>query len=122
MDQEKDAERRAKERFSIHFKVSIFDIGEAGRHFLEESELHDVSGDGLSFLSHSPQMYQVGQRLHVSIVLPGTDRVDARLEGNATVAWVNPSPEAMVSVGLAMDDPLDFISGTHRLHQPEHGA
>ena len=81
------------------------------------------SGGGMSFLSRSPGLYHPGQRLHIKITLPGTDVLDARLQGNATVAWVSEehSDTQGVSVGVSMDDLLDFRSST-RSAADDHGA
>jgi hypothetical protein len=108
--QKSGGNRRDYERFAVGFKVSIFDMREPGQQLLEESVLKDVSGGGVGFLSRSPGLYHPGQRLRISIILPGTDVLDARLEGNATVAWVDEerSDTKGVSVGISVDDLLDF--------------
>ncbi|HXH64140.1 MAG TPA: PilZ domain-containing protein [Mariprofundaceae bacterium] len=114
MVQGKGEDRRASQRFAMDFKVSIHDVREGGLSFLEESVLHDVSGVGVSFLSKMPELYHAGQRLHISIILPGTDNLEARLEGNATVVRIGQAAATGVFVGVSMDDPLDFVSGAHR--------
>jgi PilZ domain len=120
MGEEMGGERRASERFPMDFKVSVHDIGESGQVFLEGSVLHDVSGVGVSFLSKAPELYHAGQRLHISIILPGTDTLEARLEGDATVVRVDRIPKtAEVYIGVSMDDPLDFVSGIHLASSPD---
>lgn len=122
MEQGKGTERRASQRFAMDFKISIYDH-ENGRRFLEDSVLHDVSGVGISFLSRSPQLYQTGQRLHICIVLPGTDTLEARLEGDASVVRVDVHAESTASIGLAMDDPLDFVAGMYQIpREPGQGV
>jgi hypothetical protein len=115
MVQENGPERRASERFAMDFKVSVHEIRDGSRSFLEDSVLRDVSGVGIGFLTHRPETYHVGQRLHVTIILPGTDRLEARLEGDATVVRVAQDTEKGMFVGVSMDDPLDFIAGMHRM-------
>jgi hypothetical protein len=113
MAQEKDTERRTSERFAMEFIISIHRIHDDGEIFLENTVLHDVSGGGISFLSHMPHTYHPGQRLHISIILPGTDHLEARLEGNATVVRIG-HMDAGMYVGASMDEPLDFISAVHQ--------
>lgn len=108
--QESGGNRRDYERFAVGLIVRIFDTRESDQQCLEVSMLENVSGGGLGFLTRSPGLYYPGQRLHISIILPGTDVLDARLEGNATVAWVGEarSDTQDASVGVSMDDLLDF--------------
>jgi PilZ domain len=120
MDKKRDGERRASERFPMDFKVSVHDVRESGQVFLEDSVLHDVSGVGVSFLSKAPELYHAGQRLHISIILPGTETLEARLEGNATVVRLGHTTEtAEAYIGVSMDDPLDFIAGIHLVSSPD---
>ena len=115
MVQENGPERRESERFAMDFKVSIHEVRDGKQSFLEDSVLHDVSGVGICFLTRRSEMYRPGQRLHVTIILPGTDRLEARLEGDATVVRVARDPERGMFVGVSMDKPLDFIAGVHRM-------
>lgn len=114
MVQENDAERRESERFAMDFKISIHDIHEGGQSFLEDAVLRDVSGVGVSFLSRMSERYHPGQRLYISIVLPGTDHLEARLEGNATVVRIGQITDGRAFVGVSMDEPLDFVSAARR--------
>jgi len=123
MEQGKGSEHRSSQRFAMDFKISVYIEQDGSQRFVEDSILQDVSIDGIGFLSRSPQLYHVGQRLHVSIVLPGTDTLEARLEGDATVVRMDAYAESTTSIGLLMDNPLDFISGMHQVpREPEQGV
>lgn len=109
MEQGKDANRRAYDRFALDLKVRVCAPGGDGRQMLEDSVLRDVSGGGASFASRDPGRYHIGQRLRLVIMLPGTDRIDARLEGFATVVHVDrPGADDAALIGVSMDDMLDF--------------
>ena len=81
MEQGKGSEHRSSQRFAMDFKISVYIEQDGSQRFVEDSILQDVSIDGIGFLSRSPRLYHIGQRLHVSIGLPGTDTLEARLEG-----------------------------------------
>lgn len=109
MEQGKDANRRAYERYALDLKVRVYALAGDEAQMLEDSVLRDVSGGGASFASRDPARYHVGQRLQLVIQLPGTDRVDARLEGHATVVHIDkPAGGEQTLIGVSMDDMLDF--------------
>jgi len=109
MEQGKDANRRAYERYTLDLRVRVCVSGDDGRRMLEDSVLRDVSGSGASFASRDPGRYRVGQHLRLAIMLPGTDRIDARLEGHATVIRIGESgADGAALIGVSMDDMLDF--------------
>jgi hypothetical protein len=109
MEQGKDANRRAYERFALDLKVRVHAAGGDGRQVLEDSVLRDVSGSGAAFPSRDPGRYHIGQRLLLVIQLPGTDRIDARLEGHATIIRIGgPGADDPALIGVTMDDMLDF--------------
>ncbi len=109
MEQGKDANRRAFERYTLDLRVRVCVSGGDGRQMLEDSVLRDVSGSGASFASRDPGRYHIGQDLRLVIMLPGTDRIDARLEGGATVIRIDrPAADGAALIGVSMDDMLDF--------------
>lgn len=109
MDQGKEANRRAYERFTLDLEVRVYALDDGGRRMLEDSVLCDVSGSGASFASRDARPYRIGQRLQLVIVLPGTDRLDARMEGEATVIRIDPpDADGAVLIGVTMDDMMDF--------------
>lgn len=109
MEQGKDGNRRTYERFTLGLKVRVYAHDGDQRRMLEDSVLRDVSGGGASFASRDPGCYQVGQHLQLVIMLPGTDQLDARMEGQATVIHIGePCSDGTALVGVSMDDMLDF--------------
>jgi len=112
----KQPDLREFERFSIDFKVEVHAFEGVIRHYLEEVCLRDISGGGVCFFSTCPDMYNIGQRLFLSIRLPGTDKMDATMQGEATVAWISeqdggaPNKPAGSHIGVFMDDLMAFSS------------
>lgn len=105
----KDENRRAYDRFALDLRVRVYAADGDARRMLEDSVLCDVSGGGASIVSREPGRYRVGQRLQLVIMLPGTDRLDARMEGRATVIHIGePGADGAARVGVSMDDMLDF--------------
>lgn len=109
MEHGKDANRRAYERYALDLKVRVYALVGDETQMLEESVLRDVSGGGVSFASRDPGRYHVGQPLQLVIMLPGTDRVDVRMEGQATVIRIDePAGGDRALIGVSMDDMLDL--------------
>ena len=109
-----EAEHRQFERFPIEFKVELYALEGPIRHYLETACLRDISGGGACFFSTCPDMYDVGQRLFLSIRLPKTGTGSAAMQGEATVAWIGKHEEGSPNepdgsrVGVCMDDLLAF--------------
>lgn len=110
------AGRREFERFPVEFKVEVHALEGVIRHYLEDACLRDVSGGGACFSSVCPDMYSIGQRLLLTIHLPGTDKMNATMEGEAIVAWIG-EQEGVASnkpagsrIGVMMDDLMAFNS------------
>lgn len=107
-----DQEHRQFERFPIGFVVEVHLMNPDGsRQRIETAELKDVSGGGVRFVSAHSETYKIGQRLHLSIFLPGTGKVTATMEGNASVVWVGTLENGGVSVGVKLDDLMNFGRG-----------
>lgn len=117
-------ERRNYERYEIEIKVEIYDMDGAAKEYLETTTLRDISGGGARFASQHPERYSIGQRLFVSIVLPGTESRHPSMQGKATVIWVGDDGDSGMgaSVGLRMDDLLVFDHLGRRTPDTEGGT
>ncbi|GMR00163.1 MAG: hypothetical protein BMS9Abin18_0996 [Zetaproteobacteria bacterium] len=108
--------QREFERFPVEFKVEVYALEEVIRHYLEDACLRDISDGGACFFSVCPDMYSVGQRLFLSIRLPGTDKMNATMQGEAIVAWIgeqeggSSNKPAGSRIGVFMDDLMAFNS------------
>jgi len=109
-----NVEYREFERFPIEFEVEVYAREGSGRHHLETAGLRDVSNGGVCFFSTCPNIYVIGQLLFLSIHLPGTDKVDAAMQGEVTVIWIGKQKESPPNepgrsyIGVCMDDLLAF--------------
>jgi len=110
----REVKQREFNRFPIEFEVDIYALEGAGRRHLETAGLQDVSGGGVRFFSASPEIYIRGQRVFLSVHLPGTDTVDASMRGEATIIWIGernegaPDAQTGAYIGACMDDLLTF--------------
>jgi len=104
-----DEEHREYERFPIGFIVDIhLQQPDGALKRIEATELEDVSDGGVRFSSKHPDIYEVGQQVHLCITMPGMGVVKAVMQGEASVTWVGCWEGDTFSVGLKLDDPLDF--------------
>lgn len=117
--------RRAYERHTIEFEVEVSALDGAQREFMEMAVLRDVSGGGACFISTRPELYSEGQRLALAIYLPGTDQLDARMQGDATVVWIGAPDDAApggmprTSIGVCMDDLMTFEHIMQNMESPD---
>ncbi len=106
--------RRAFERHPLEFEVDISTVSGTIKHPIERTVLNNISGDGACFLSNRPESYSNGQRIALNIHMPDTGKIDACMEGRATIIWIGDThaPEAgkahRVPVGISMDNLLSF--------------
>ncbi|MDQ7012169.1 MAG: PilZ domain-containing protein [Mariprofundaceae bacterium] len=103
--------RRKHERRPVHFEVEVFLRQGAVKEYVEMAVLNDISGGGLCFASTRPEVYAAGQELSLNILLPGSDRLDSQMQGDATVVWTRLENEAegvRGRVGVVMDGLLAF--------------
>jgi len=82
-------------------------------HPVEKTTLRDISGQGACFLSNKPASYAIGQKIILDIHMPGTQKTDARMQGQATIAWIsheqkNEAGGQQASIGVSMDGLLSF--------------
>ncbi|MDQ6959182.1 MAG: PilZ domain-containing protein, partial [Mariprofundaceae bacterium] len=106
--------RRTFERHPLEFEVDVSAVSGTIKHPIEKTVLSNISGDGACFLSNRPESYANGQRIALDIHMPDTGKIDACMEGQATVVWIGDaqadgSDKAhRVSIGISMDNPLSF--------------
>ncbi len=111
---EYNEKKRNFERYPLEFKVDISVTSGKTKQAVERAVLKNISGDGACFLSNRPEFYSIGQRLELDIHMPGTDRMNARMEGQATVAWIGDiqaleaGKPGRAPVGIFMDKPLSL--------------
>jgi len=110
----REVKQREFNRFPIEFEVDIYALKGTGRRHLETAGLQDVSGGGIRFFSTHPDIYTSGQRVFLSVHLPGTDTVDASMRGEATIIWIGerdeggPDAQTGAYIGVCVDDLLTF--------------
>jgi len=105
--------RRKYERRPVHFEVEVFLRQGAVKEYVEMAVLNDISGGGLCFASTRPEVYAAGQELSLNILLPGSDRLDSQMQGEATVVWTRLTGDTGTEgvrgrVGVVMDGLLTF--------------
>jgi hypothetical protein len=100
-DHEKE---REFERYSVSLKA---DVNLAGG-YSETTVLRDVSGGGASFITTHPERYSIGDRVDITIRLPGGGSLHAKVKGAGKVASMKELGEGETTVGLRLDDLLDF--------------
>ena len=82
-------ERRGFTRHYIEFDIDVSGTGPDDERFTETTVLRDISGGGARFDTVMPDRYASGQELTIAVNLPGTEDVDARMNGMATVMSVD---------------------------------
>ncbi|MEW6670253.1 MAG: PilZ domain-containing protein [Thermodesulfobacteriota bacterium] len=110
------SERRTDKRFRIDLITQVTAISADGEIFTENTLLRNMSGGGASFVTRLADRYFQGQRLDISIELPGTAELKASLQGTATVSRVEPLPDSgqrqdarRYSVAVVIAVPLQFV-------------
>ena len=102
-------ERRQFERYPVNLDADIMFRNDDGESFKETCHLRDISGGGLSFVTHQGERYQAGQHINVIIHLPGEEALQAKVKRAGTVMWVGDGPgEGETSVGVLLDDLMVF--------------
>jgi hypothetical protein len=100
-DHEKE---REFERYSVSLKAEVNLAGG----YSETTVLRDVSGGGASFITTCPEHYSIGDRVDITIQLPGGGSLHAKVKGAGKVASMSELGEGETTVGLRLDDLLDF--------------
>jgi hypothetical protein len=109
-------ERRAFQRYSIGLTVKVSAYDRDGAKFTEFGILENVSGGGAKFFTENGDNYFHGQSLDITVSLPGTDEINAAMQGQATVVRID-APRAAghkgdhthVVVAVKFHDRLRFV-------------
>jgi len=91
---DKESNKREFERLPIDFVLEVYSEDVEGIKFEDKAVLKDVSGEGAKFLTQNSDMYFPGQLLNVTILLPGTDEMEAHMKAKATVVRIDPSNDS----------------------------
>lgn len=108
-------DRRNFDRFPISFRMEVAAKDSEGKKYQENTVLRDISGEGAKFITQQASKYFLGQSLELTIHLPGSDEVKARMRGKATVIRLDPSSNSLIdgksqttSIAVRLDTPLHF--------------
>jgi hypothetical protein len=91
---DKEADKREFERLPIDCVLEVYPEDVEGKKFEDKAVLEDVSGGGAKFLTKKSDMYFPGQLLEITILLPGTDEMEAHMKTKATVVRIDPSNDS----------------------------
>jgi hypothetical protein len=83
------SDRRKYHRIPMEFKLEVAVQGEKGVMHREKTILEDISGAGARFITRQPHRFFQGQSIELTIYLPGTSDVAAKMRGQATVVRVD---------------------------------
>jgi len=104
-------ELRATQRHAIDFEVTINGDKLTGEPFCDAGHLRDVSDEGLCLITDQAEHYREAQTLKLEIKLPGTDKLEALMLCEATVAWfrtIEDSDNSSVLIGVSLNGPMSF--------------
>lgn len=108
-------DRRNFNRFPIEFVMEVSAEDIEGKKYKENTILKDISGEGARFITQQASKYFPGQSLEMTIHLPGSDEVKARMRGKATVMRIDSPSDSEVedknqefSIAVKLDAPLHF--------------
>jgi c-di-GMP-binding flagellar brake protein YcgR len=110
MDDEQQ-DQRDFERFPVEFEAEVTVAGKKAETKPEKAKLMNISGGGARFKTSQPERYKEGERIEITIMLPGSEKQQACMKGMATIMWVNTTEindKETVSIGVSMDDLLTF--------------
>ncbi len=92
-------ERRRLRRFPMDFEVEVATFQTSGKKHQEKAVLKDISCEGARFIVPQPPHYVPGQYLEVTIHLPGTREVKAKMRAKAKVLRVGQSGKRLSEAG-----------------------
>ncbi len=109
------SERRNFNRFQIEFSLEVAAEDSEGEKYHENTVLKDISGEGAKFITQQADKYFPGQSLELTIHLPGSDEVKARMRAKATVIRIDSSGDSGVEhksremcIAVKLEAPLHF--------------
>lgn len=97
-----------KEREFERYSVSLNAVVKLAGGYSETTVLRDISGGGASFITTCPERYSIGDKVDITIQLPGGGSLHAKVKGAGKVASMSELGEGETTVGLRLDDLLDF--------------
>ena len=97
-----------KEREFERYSVSLNAVVSLADGYSETTVLRDISGGGASFITTCPERYSIGDKVDITIQLPGGGSLHAKVKGAGKVASMSELGEGETTVGLRLDDLLDF--------------
>jgi hypothetical protein len=108
-------DRRDFDRFPIAFLMEVAATDNKGNKYKEKTVLKNISGEGAKFITKQTGKYFPGQSLELTIYLPGSAEVKARMSAKATVMRLDPLSNSkidgrsqMISIAIKLDTPLHF--------------
>ena len=109
------SEKRKFKRYLMEVALEVSGEDAAGNRYKDKAVLMNVSGEGAMFTTGLSDKYFLDQLLELTICLPGTDDVNARMRGKATVIRIDPLVEAgmkekgrRIGIGVKVDAPFRF--------------
>lgn len=109
------SERRMFKRYAMEVALEVSGEDAAGNRYKDKAALMNVSGEGAMFITGLAGKYFLDQPLELTICLPGTDDVNARMRGKATVIRIDPLIDSgikekgrRISVAVKVDAPFRF--------------
>jgi len=102
------SEQRLFDRFSLGFELTVEAEDADGKKFKEKTKLDNISGGGARFITRQADRYTPGQLLTMTITLPGTDEVKARMKGDATVIRVDTAENTANFIAVEFSARLNF--------------
>lgn len=99
-------DRRQFDRYDIHYEVDIYD--DPDDEPIERTQLRNLSGGGVCFLSRRPECYSIGQRIIVVVCLPHINQLSFRMKGEGRVVRIGKTDKATgrADIGVLMIEPL----------------
>ena len=108
-------DRRYFNRFPISFLMEVSATDSEGKKYRENTVLKNISGEGAKFTAKQTGKYFIGQALELTIYLPSSAEVKARMRAKANVIRLDPSSDSkidrksqMINIAIKFDTPLHF--------------
>lgn len=111
----KKPDRRNFNRFQRAFLMEVAATDNEGKKYKEDTVIKNISGEGIKFITKQTGKYYLGQSLELTIYLPSSAEIKARMRGKATVMRLDPLSDSqkdmkgqMISIAAKLDIPLRF--------------
>ena len=108
-------ERRKDKRYIMGFSLEVSAHDLAGKKYREITVLKNICIEGARFVTKLSDKYYPGQQLKITLYLPGTDEVNARMTGKATVIRIDQPDKSQINhegkeitVIIKIDSPFYF--------------